>query len=248
MAETEASHWWFAGRRAILASVIAGLGLPAEAKVLEIGSGTGGNLVMLAEFGRVCAMEMDDAARALSAQRTGGRFDIRAGVCPAAVPFAGERFDLVCLLDVLEHIEDDAGTLVEAGRRLAPGGRMLVTVPAYRWLWSAHDEFLHHKRRYSSAELRAKAERAGLSVDRMTHFNAVLFPLVAVARLLDRRRGKAAGSPLPPPALNRLLRRLFGAERFFLQRRDFPFGVSLLAVLRLPGEVAAQSTRNSAET
>ncbi|MGH9896703.1 MAG: class I SAM-dependent methyltransferase, partial [bacterium] len=149
MPETEASHWWYAGRRTALASLIAGLDLPVDARILEIGSGTGGNLPMLSSFGRVSALEMNATARSIAERKTSGRFDIREGLCPAEIPFADEKFHLVCLFDVLEHIEEDVETLVAARNLLAQGGRVILTVPAYRWLWGVHDELLHHKRRYS---------------------------------------------------------------------------------------------------
>src|SRR5436190_3399732 len=147
MADTEARHWWFAGRRAILASLIQRFELRADARILEIGAGTGGNLPMLSSFGKVSALEMDDAARAIAIEKTGRRFDIRSGCCPANIPFMDERFDLICLFDVLEHIDDDSGTLAAIKTMMTAQARVLVTVSAYRWLWSTHDEFLHHKRR-----------------------------------------------------------------------------------------------------
>src|SRR5665811_2607027 len=107
MAHTEEHHWWFVGRRAILASLISNMGLPNEAQILELGSGTGGNLSMLSDFGRVSALEMDPTARSIATEKTGGCFDIRAGFCPADIPFPTATFDLVCLFDVLEHIEED---------------------------------------------------------------------------------------------------------------------------------------------
>ena len=234
MAETEDRHWWFAGRRCVMASLIAKFDLPAEAKILEIGSGTGGNLRMLAAFGRVSALEMDAIARAISAKKTGGRFDIRAGSCPADIPFSGEKFNLICLFDVLEHIEQDVATLVAVKKLLADGGRVLVTVPAYRWLWSTHDEFLHHKRRYSALELREKVATAGLRVEKISYFNTLLFPLAVAARLKDRWLGSssASGAGLPPRPLNWLLRQVFSTERFLLGNLNLPFGVSLLAILR----------------
>lgn len=234
MAHTEANHWWFKGRRAILASLIANMALPAEARILEIGSGTGGNLSMLSAFGRISALEMDATARSIATQKTGGRFDIRAGSCPSDIPFAIANFDLICLFDVLEHIEEDVATLVAVRQLLAAGGRALVTVPAYSWLWSAHDQYLHHKRRYSIADLREKVAASGLRIEKISHFNTLLFPLVALGRLKDRLldRSSASGTGIPSAPVNALLSGIFGAERFLLRRRNLAFGVSLLAVCR----------------
>jgi len=236
MSETEDRHWWFRGRRRILSSLVASLGLPAQARILEVGSGTGGNLRMLAGFGSVSAMEMDAGARELAARKLGAGFDVRAGRCPGEIPFAGERFDLICMFDVLEHIEEDGETLRALRGLLGEGGRLLVTVPACRWLWSAHDEFLHHKRRYTAAGLRQVAEGAGLEVRRLSHFNTLLFPLAAIARLKDRLMGsaQATGTAVPAGPVNAAFEGIFALERHLLPRMDLPFGVSLMTILAAP--------------
>lgn len=232
MAETEDQHWWFVARRAILLSVLESLRLPQNAAILEVGSGTSGNLDMLGRFGRVSAIEMDDTARAISAEKTGGRFDIRAGVCPGQIPFSGETFDLICMFDVLEHIEEAKETLAALRGYLAPGGRILVTVPAYQWLWSAHDTFLHHKRRYTAGLLQAQAVAGGLTPERMTYFNTLLFPLAAGMRMLDKITGRAvaSGNDVPAAPVNALFKSIFSAERHLLKAVNLPFGVSLMGI------------------
>jgi len=149
------------------------------------------------------------------------------------VPFADGSFDLVCLLDVLEHIEDDGAALARAGRLLKAKGRLLVTVPAYAWLWSAHDESHHHRRRYTQGMLKQRAMAAGLEVRRLGYFNSLLFPLIAGTRIARTLAGGAAGSDaaLPSPAVNALLTGIFGAERHVIRHGLFPFGTSVMAVL-----------------
>lgn len=232
MAETEERHWWFCARRQILERILTSLALPANAKILEIGSGTGGNLAMLQRFGKVSALEMDDTARAMAQQKLGLGCDIRAGHCPDAIPFGAEQFDLICLFDVLEHIPDDVGTLAKLPGLLKSGGKVVITVPAYPWLWGAHDEYLHHQRRYRAKEFRQKLTRAGFKIQKFSYFNTLLFPLAALVRLKERLSGsnKAVGGALPNMLVNSTLKSVFASERFFLKHTNLPFGVSLLAV------------------
>lgn len=234
MAKTESRHWWFCGRRQILTRILSGLVLPKKSRILEIGSGTGGNLTMLAAFGQVSALEMDDTARTLATQKTGGVFDIREGHCPEKIPFQGERFDLICLFDVLEHIPDDEATLAALPGLLNTGGKVILSVPAYRWLWGAHDEYLHHKRRYSAKELKQKLDAAGFEIETLTYFNTLLFPLAALVRLKERLTGsqQASGGAIPTEPVNSVLRYVFALERYLLPHLKLPFGVSLLAVLK----------------
>lgn len=233
MAAVQERHWWFAARRQVIASVISELNLPPQAEILEIGCGTGGNLAMLAAFGRLQAMEYDDNARAIASSM--GICPVTAGGLPEPVSFDDKCFNLVCLLDVLEHIEDDCAALVRAGRLLVPSGYMLVTVPAYAWLWSDHDDSHHHHRRYTAALLEQRAREAGLVVSRLGYFNSLLFPLIAGTRVARKLIGGHEGSDaaLPSPWINGLLASIFGMERHLVRKRLFPFGTSVMAVLSL---------------
>lgn len=229
MAAVEEKHWWFTGRRGILAAMIGRI----HSTILELGSGSGGNLAMLSRFGAVTAVEMDAAARKISLARCPG-VDVRAGTLPDGLPLAGERFDLICLFDVLEHVDDDMGALRAAKTHLAPGGAVLLTVPAHKALFGPHDIALHHKRRYAYAELREKLVAAGFVVEKLSYMNAALLPVAWTLRWLDKMLGRdrPTGAGLPSPLVNRMLAAVFGAEAAFLPRLNLPFGLSLLAVVR----------------
>ena len=231
MAAQEAEHWWFAGRRAILAAEIARLGLPAGARILEVGCGTGGNLDMLAAFGDVTAVEPDDGARArANARKVATVVD---GRLPESLPSTPESFDLICAFDVIEHVEDDRSAVAALADRLAPGGFLVATVPGHAWMWSGHDAEHHHKRRYAMTEFRQLFQ--GLELRRATWFNTLLFPPIAALRLLGRALGREGGDDgLPPPPINGLLRAVFAAEAGLLTATNLPFGVSILLIARKP--------------
>ena len=233
MAALEQEHWWFVARRAIVGDVISRLPLPATgARILEAGCGTGGNLAMLSQFGRVSALEPDDDARAMARRKSG--LDVREGALPHDIPFPRDHFDLVVALDVLEHVKEDGEALRALLARLKPGGHALITVPAFPFLWSRHDETHHHHRRYTMGRLRKTIEEAGGTALRVTHFNTLLFPLVAGVRLMQRATGLGGGNDdrMPAPAVNALLRAIFGSERWLLRHGNPLPGVSLLAVAR----------------
>jgi SAM-dependent methyltransferase len=216
MRALEQTHWWFAARRQILAAELARLSLPAAARILEVGCGPGGNLAMLSGFGAVQALEPDPESRAHAAERSG--LSIHAGLLPA--------------FDVVEHVDDDAGAVAALAGLVKPGGFLVTTVPACPWMWSEHDVQHHHKRRYDLPAYRRLFETAGLKVRRATHFNTVLFPPIAAARLAKTLTGQRGGSDdtEPPEVLNGLLRRLFAFEARLLRHVDLPFGVSILLI------------------
>lgn len=230
MAEIDEDHWWFAARRKIIDKVIRSqVALPGEARILEVGCGTGSNLALLKRFGRVEAIEPDDSARALASER--GGIVVRGGLLPDGVKLDDGAYNLIAMLDVLEHIPDDSATLKALRSKLRPGGRLLLTVPAMPWLWSAHDEAHHHKRRYTGVGLAELVEGSGYRIRYKSYFNTLLFPLIILARAMGKLTGKEGGDDaMPPPFINWALEALFSAETAWLGRFSFPVGVSLILV------------------
>jgi SAM-dependent methyltransferase len=231
MAAQDQIHWWYVARRRILADLIARDGhLPENARILEIGCGTGHNFDMLKGFGRLDALELDGEARALASRRLGHAVGDAALPELSGVP--DRTYHLIALLDVLEHVDGDQAALESIAKKLAPGGRILVSVPAYQWMWSAHDVAHHHKRRYSKRGLRKVAEAAGLKVQGIGYFNSLLFPLAAAVRIAGKiGRRTSSDDKVPPGPLNKIFEKIFGLERHMVGRVPLPAGVSLFALL-----------------
>jgi SAM-dependent methyltransferase len=234
MAELDQEHWWFLARRRILDQLIERVVRPpVQARVLEVGCGTGHNLPMLGRFGSVDACELDKSARTLASKRLGRK--VKDARLPDLSMFERNGYDMVALLDVLEHVPDDIGSLRAIHRRLKPGGALLLTVPANPWMWSAHDVAHHHFRRYTRAGLSRLFMQAGFEVQLLSYFNSLLFPPIAAARLLHKAAGRdSADDALPGAKVNGLLNTVFGLEAGLIGRLPMPFGVSLAAVVRRP--------------
>ena len=232
--QAEDRHWWYRGRRTVLDGVIAHLGLPGGARILDAGCGSGRNMVELSRHGTVTGIELSQTSVALARERGAG--EVIAGSL-LEMPFAQDSFDFAVTLDVIEHLEDDLGALRELRRTVVPGGALLVTVPAYQWLWSGHDEINHHHRRYTRGSLQKVAEEAGWRQQRTTYFNSLLLPVAILLRVLDRVNTKTTESSLdlwvPPEPLNWLLERPLAFEAAMIRRGGrIPAGLSLLAVFR----------------
>lgn len=230
----EERHWWYRGRRSVIEQVIVGLGLPQDTRILDAGCGSGRNMVELARRGNVTGLELSSTSVALARERAAGEV-IEGSVLET--PFADGQFDLVVSLDVVEHLEDDLAALRELRRVTAPGGALLLTVPAYQWLWSGHDEINHHHRRYTRRSLQAVAEHAGWRQERTTYFNSLLLPVAIVLRVLDKINAKTTKSSLdlwvPPEPVNWLLERPLALEAALIKLGGrIPAGLSLLAVFR----------------
>ena len=235
MAEIDRDHWWFVGRRRILTALLERW-RPRKGplRILEVGCGTGSNIAMLQQFGTVDAIEPDDHARAFAAQRTG--VAVKGGYLPD-VPLEDGRYDLIVLLDVLEHIPDDKGALAALRPKLAPGGRLVLAVPAMPSLWSGHDVAHHHQRRYTRKSLEAVVSAAGFRTLRRTAFNTLLLPAIVGVRWLNRVLGREGGDEdlIPPRPINTILTWLFGSERHVAVRGLFPAGVSIALVAEPAG-------------
>jgi len=229
MAQIDRDHWWFVARRRIIATLIERYRpKPGPLKILEVGAGTGSNLELLTRFGTVDAIEPDDDARAFAEARSG--LMLKGGYLPDVAIDDG-AYDLIVLLDVLEHIPRDVEALAYLRAKLAPGGKILVTVPGAPWMWGAHDVAHHHQRRYTSAQLKQVFREAGLSPRFYTHFNSLLFPLIAAVRLGGRLFGREKGDDAMPCApVNAALKAVFGAERHWVARLNIPFGVSMAMI------------------
>lgn len=233
MYKIEGSHWWFRGRRKIVETAIRRYLDTSGLSILEAGCGTGGNLEMLSKFGKVAGMELNDHARELAKSR--GVAEIFPGRLPDQLPFDICSTDLIVLLDVLEHIGPDVDSLVALGQLLKKNGWIIMTVPAFPFLWSYHDECHHHRRRYTRKSLQNVIAEAGMTVEYISYINSILFPVVALVRILQRLRGRKMHKEeiaVPPQPVNRLLEKLFGMEKVVIGRLRIPFGISLLAVIK----------------
>ncbi|HEY5317276.1 MAG TPA: class I SAM-dependent methyltransferase [Solirubrobacteraceae bacterium] len=227
-------HWWYRGRRLIIRAELDRLPLPADARVLDAGCGSGRTLQDLRAYGEVSGIELSEMAAEHARGRELG--EVRVGRVET-LPWENGSFDLVTCLDVLEHTPDDVVALREIRRVIKPGGWLLLTVPAYPALWSTHDVVNHHYRRYTRRMLRRAATEAAWRVDRVTSFNSLLLPAAAAVRVSQRYRLRDHNDHVSelrvgPHWLNGVLERPLRLEAAVLRRGyTLQAGLSLLAVL-----------------
>jgi SAM-dependent methyltransferase len=237
----EDKHWWFAGRTWSLLNMIDQVLEPnGQTRVLDIGCGAGNMFHHLARYGPVVGVDNNPKPLAVARERG---YDVREGRAED-LPFEGDAFGLVALLDTVEHCEDDVAILHESHRVCAPGGRLVVTVPAFMWLWSHNDVLNDHKRRYTAQELRMKLEAVGFHIERMTYNNFLLLPMAAALLLLRRgtEREPELASPHfddesyqvemepAPPLLNTVLSGVTWTESQVLRWADLPVGTSIICI------------------
>ena len=236
MYQIEGSHWWFAGRRQIIATFLESIfkNFPSgKPQILDVGCGTGANLELLGEYGD--AQGVDVSTDALQFCRDRGLNSVRLGEAEK-LPFADESFDLVTGLDVVEHLDDDLAGLREMRRVLRPGGHALLFVPAFMFLWGVQDDVSNHRRRYTMSELKQAVQAAGFEIERATYANITFFMPILLGRLLMKLTGfrPASENNLTVGVLNKPLGMILGAERFCLRNFNLPSGVSAICVARRP--------------
>lgn len=237
----EDNHWWFATRTWAIEKFLDTLPPKNGLDVLDVGCGAGNMIHHLARYGRVRGIEVDARPVKIAQQRG---YDVRLGDATQEIPFPDASFDLVTALDVIEHVEADENILREVFRVLRPNGYVLITTPAFQWLWSHNDELNAHKRRYTAHELRAKMERAGFQITRLSYNFFLVFPLAAGMIALKNLTGKKAElkshhfdddayqvdmEPVSP-ALNAVLRGVGQVENGLLSVMNLPLGTSLIAL------------------
>lgn len=237
MDEVEGSHWWFVGRRAILESFMETLVGPKSKvqgpksddngpRILDVGCGTGANIEMLTQFGSAQGVDVSDDALEFCLKKG---LDAKKGLAEA-LPFEDESFDVVTALDVVEHLDDDIAGLKEMHRVLKKGGKSLIFVPAFMWLWGVQDDISNHRIRYTRAQIVERLGKAGFHVERATYANWTFFAPILAGRTLMKLTGIKPESEnnVNVSALNGIFGKLFGSERFWLKNFNFPFGVSIV--------------------
>lgn len=237
--ELEETYWWFVGRRILIRRLLEGFLPPAgNHAILDVGCGTGKNLELLSAFGWTVGVEPAGAALELCRTRGLSRL-VQADA--QKLPFADGSFDLATAFEVLEHILDDRGAIAECHRILKPGGMLVLTVPAYMFLWGEHDEALDHYRRYSGGQLRRRLAEAGFAPLRLGFCITFLFlPILGfrwIQRLVRWLGLRPAGAPktahieMPQP-ISKFFVWLLKIEAWIIRYCDFPFGVTILCLAK----------------
>ena len=230
MAEMERVYWWHQGKRRIVEAFLKQYWSDSVGSILDYGCGTGENLQLMQKYGRVSGV--DTSEEAVQICRDKGLSDVKR-IEPG--DNLGDKYDLITSLDLLEHVRDDIALLEKFRGMLTERGRLLVMVPAYRFLWSEHDEALCHFRRYIASELRAKLTMAGFNVIRVTYAVTIVFLPIVLYRLWRGFFPKSYEKPkvsyvLLPGPVNEFLYQLLLFESKMLRHFNLPFGCSIVAL------------------
>ncbi|HPH26481.1 MAG TPA: class I SAM-dependent methyltransferase [Pseudomonadota bacterium] len=223
-------HFWYHVRREILDALLKELHLPPDARLLDIGCGTGGSSLVLSKHGQAVGLDASLRSFQLSPDRP---YTHRVVSSAEQLPFADASFDAVAALDVLEHLDHDQQAAEEIRRILKPGGAAVIFVPAFQILWGQNDVMSHHRRRYTKASLQKVLTAAGFRLSHLTYFNMLLFLPTLGVRLLERLSKKVAGQieyQSEPTRLNSLLTQVFRWEVPLLTRLPLPIGTSVACI------------------
>lgn len=235
MAERESSYWWHVGRLRIIESYIQ-IATKRKSKklaILNVGCGTGGTIDMLERYGITDNVDISDDAIKFMKQRGYKRITKVTGT---KLPFEKKKYDLVCAFDVLEHIAGEGAALKEWTRVLKDDGAIIITVPAYQWLWTDHDVSLHHVRRYTKKRLVKAARQAGLKPAKKSYAIVFSLPLVVGFRFLNKLLRRQADSETSyvdvPEWVNGLFSSLLYGEARLHEAVSFPAGTSVIAIFQ----------------
>ena len=243
MANFERSYWWHKGRlfliRLWLEKILAEFSGTGKPQIFEVGCGTGATNVVLNEYGNTTSMDVSSEAVKYCKQR-GIKNVFVADIVTMNISKYKGKFDVALALDVLEHIQDDVEAMVQVYKLLKPGGYFLITVPAYKFLWSHHDEALHHKRRYHSLEITQKLRDVGFKITKRSHFVFTLFfPVLFIKVFVGNFFGRTAYPKTSsyvklPDSLNNLLTYILKVEAWVLNYVYLPLGTTIFIVSHKP--------------
>ncbi|HUQ93275.1 MAG TPA: class I SAM-dependent methyltransferase [Bryobacteraceae bacterium] len=245
--QLEETYWWYVARRRLVRDMLEdACGHRKDRLLLDIGCGTGANATVLSQFGTVLLLDASQAA--LNCCQARGLKNVMASN-GEHIGLRSESLDVVTALDVLEHVDRDVDSMREILRVLKPGGMLLITVPAFGFLWSEHDEALHHRRRYTMGEMRNKLAASGFETVRATYFITSLFAPIVVMRvwqgIFKKNVQPKTSHVILPGWINRLIEGILEIERHICRRMNLPFGVSIVTVARKPLTHTAQISEHA---
>ena len=221
-------HWWVKARKEIVINLFEKYLDSGSLDILEIGFGTGGVLEAVSRYGKTWGMDNAEAVEYTKKRYPSDR--LREGRLPDKVSFPENSFDRLIMLDVLEHIEDDFLSLKKTAKLLRSGGILFLTVPAFNFLWSKHDEDAMHMRRYSRGEIIQKLKEAGFDIVKCSYFNTFLFAPIVIAKLSNKIKAGSLEKRVLPRVIENLFYNIFRSEKMFLDRFSLPFGISIVCI------------------
>lgn len=222
--EENPDDWWMRGRQAIVSELLKKV--DKKSQIIDIGAGVGYVAKSLRELGFRNILVADRSQKALSLLKEKGFQTAEVNLPEVSI---SQKFDVALLLDVLEHVGQDEKTLKNIKKLLKQDGQLIITAPAFKFLWSKKDDIVWHKRRYTSSELREKLEKAGYKINYLSYYNFFLFPAAFIFSRLNKNNIKVKRYSKWSDSLFYLP---FSSERFFVKSGfKFPYGVSLIAVV-----------------